>query len=354
VVRRVWDSAVSESVISPGDEAVTSGLTLSERPRAFTAGRALTGIHKAWFFAGLAFVTALPLFGLGFGVGLTNPNGPHSPVLLAALLPIIAATGYGHVASTAYLYADRGFWPLIRQNWARFVFFPALAVLVWGGAYRLGPAAAGVTKLIFFVWLLYHYQRQNYGVIAFAAQDRKLGPLPKGVQAILNLSVAGGICTMLARPDLLAQPIFRVAGIGLFAAATVVLGHLLMTNRRIATDPLVAGFTVLGWAFFLPTLMSRDLLVCFTPFAIAHGAQYLLFVAVISGGSGLKWGGPVIMGATTFGTWWLFTRLLGLPGGAAMLNGITIGHFVADAKIWRMREPMQRQLIRQRFGFLFS
>jgi hypothetical protein len=31
-----------------------------------------------------------------------------------------------------------------------------------------------------------------------------------------------------------------------------------------------------------------------------------------------------------------------------------MAHFVIDAKVWRMREPLQRQLLRERFGFLFS
>ena len=74
------------------------------------------------FFVALGMATAVPLLGLGFGIELFHRDTTN---MLTALLPIIAATGVGHVAATAFFYADPDFGKLIREDRQR---FPALAV----------------------------------------------------------------------------------------------------------------------------------------------------------------------------------------------------------------------------------
>ena len=58
-----------------------------------------------------------------------------------------------------------------------------------------------------------------------------------------------------------------------------------LIDPRLRRDARVLCFTLLGWAFFLPTLVSSDHLVSFWAGAIAHGAQYLIFLAVLSTGT---------------------------------------------------------------------
>jgi hypothetical protein len=60
------------------------------------------------------------------------------------------------------------------------------------------------------------------------------------------------------------------------------------------------------------------------------------------------------MVVVTFVTYVLFTKLFSTSTGAAIYTGLVMGHFMIDAKFWRMREPMQRGLIRKRFAFLFN
>jgi len=43
----------------------------------------------------------------------------------------------------------------------------------------------------FLVWQLYHYQRQNYGLIALAAQSTGAGKMSSELNGMLNLGVAG-------------------------------------------------------------------------------------------------------------------------------------------------------------------
>jgi hypothetical protein len=61
------------------------------------------------------------------------------------------------------------------------------------------------------------------------------------------------------------------------------LFRVLRAAPGLRTGPFPLTFTLLGWAFFLPTLVSTEELVGFWPYAMAHGAQYLIFMAVVSG-----------------------------------------------------------------------
>jgi len=93
--------------------------------------------------------------------------------------------------------------------------------------------------------------------------------------------------------------------------------------------------------------------MAFWSFAIGHGAQYLIFMTVVAEGRSKRFGAYLIAGVTLVGT--TLFGLLTLPqAGAPIYSGIVIGHFLVDAKFWKMREPEQRRVIRERFGFLFG
>ena len=107
---------------------------------------------------------------------------------------------------------------------------------------------------------------------------------------------------------------------------------------------------MLSWAFFLPGLLSNHLLSGFWCYVIAHGAQYLIFVSVASYQGNCR---------AFAGAWALFGIMFALlavavstPLGGKILYGAGMAHFLIDAKLWRLREPVQRALIRERFAFL--
>jgi hypothetical protein len=311
------------------------------------------GARRA-FFAVLALVTALPVFGLGFGLGLARPAQPHSAQLMLGLAPVILATSLGHVLSTSFIYLDRGFGALIGKNRQWFIVWPALAIAISGICFALGPVAYGVMYAGYYAWQMWHFQRQNYGVISFAAQIRKFGPLPKALNAVLDLGTVAGILAILSRDRFFNWHPLWWAALVPMAASTILLIRLLITERRFSADAPVMLFSGRAWAFHVPTLLSPDPLVAFLSYGIAHGFQYLVFMVVMARGSAMRALGPIVLAAVTCVLVLAFSRLSATPAGAAIYTGVIMAHFVIDAKLWRMREPMQRGLIKQRFAFVFG
>ena len=307
------------------------------------------------FFGALALVTALPLLVLGFGIGITQPaNYAPSAAGGAFIGALVLATSFGHVLSTSFVYIDRGCNNLIRQNRQWFMLWPALAIAIAMISFVIGPLAFRIMYMAYYAWQLWHFQRQNYGVISFAAQIRKRGALPHTLNAMLNMGTAGGVLAILSQGPFLNWPALWWAALVPFAVSTALLVHLLYTSRRFTSDGPVMFFAVMGWAFFVPILLSPNFIVAFLSYGVAHGAQYLIFMSVMARGSAMKVLGPPVMVATTGLLVLVFYRMTLTPAGSAAYTGVVMAHFVVDAKLWRMREPLQRGLIRQRFAFVFG
>jgi len=306
------------------------------------------------FFWSLALATLIPVIWLGFGVEFLHQNESE---IMAALMPIIAITGIGHVGATAYFYTDNDFFELIRQNKRRFFILPILAA---GGCLAVFLTSALAWTLLltgFLAWQLYHYQRQNYGLIAFAAQNAGLGRLPAELNRMLNFGVAGAVCNLIRRNDLkgaFASAAAYDLGVALFVVSTVLLIKLLVTTPQLRAALPVVIFTVSGWAFFLPSLVSTNELVGFWSYAIAHGAQYCIFMIVVSGNCKRGIVGLSIFVLIFAAMLVTFEHLNGSGAGLAAYTGIVMSHFLIDAKIWRLREPLQHHLIQERFNFIFS
>lgn len=298
------------------------------------------------FFCSLALATALPLIWLGFGVELFHESKVG---MTAALLPIIAMTGVGHVGATAFFYFDREFSELIRHNRQRFFVWPMLAAVGCLAVFLTNAMVWTILLTGFLSWQLYHYHRQNYGMIAFAAQSVGCRKLPAELNWMLNLSV-----TAAALRGAFASPVIYDLCVVLYVASTVMLFKILRAFTSARENLLLMVFTILAWAFFLPRLITTDPLVGFWSYAIAHGAQYIIFMVAISGNCKRS-----IIGLSTFvlvfaAVFVLFSHLNTSAPGSAIYTGLVMGHFLIDAKVWRLREPLQRNLIRSRFAFIFN
>ena len=311
-------------------------------------------ISQKIFFYSLVLVTALPVIWLGFGLALFRQNDASAH---AALLPLIAISGIGHVGATAFFYFDREFFKLIGENKQRFFLWPAMLAIGCLAVFYTNAAAWTLLVAAFFSWQLYHFQRQNYGLIAFAARSAGLGKLPDELTWMLNFGVAGAVCNLLRRIELKGAFYSAIAydlSVVLFLASTVLLLKVLLTSPRLRADLPILIFTALGWMFYLPTLVSTNDLVGYWSYAIAHGAQYIIFMIVVSGNR--KHGTRALsLFLLLFAAMLLaFDHLNRSGAGMAAYTGLVMGHFLIDAKIWRLREPIQGSLIKQRFAFIFS
>ncbi len=99
-----------------------------------------------------------------------------------------------HVAATLCLYVDSQFLRLIKQNQARYVYFPLAVSIGSGVIFALGSLVMqAYWLLIYWAWQAYHYGRQNIGVYSFAsiAQGRRVG---RAERRALELAIGCGIC----------------------------------------------------------------------------------------------------------------------------------------------------------------
>lgn len=308
---------------------------------------------KLLFFGALATVTLLPLaiFNLGLDHALLR-----SRLSAIVILSLMAATNVGHVLSTALFYVDEEFSELIRENPRRFLSLPAFMIFGCYVLYSLSAAGWMLLVSAYNVWQLYHYQRQNYGIVAFAAQG-SAQKLPPGVKWTLDLTLTGGACNMLASLWLKAGSPAAAAVHGLtailFVAALVVLIRLAVKSAQLRSNPWALLFVAVGWVFFLPTFVHQATLLSVWAIGFAHGAQYLVFMAVIAGNRKRSVVGLALLALVMVPSFFLFlhlsTKLL-----MAVYTGVVMGHFVIDAKVWRLREPLQRHIIGERFSFVLS
>ena len=174
------------------------------------------------------------------------------------------------------------------------------------------------------------------------------------------------------------QPLFDALyafGAVAFVGVLAFSAYVYVTRRGDFSWSRTAFFFTLV-CFFLPMFLSDNLDVAFFSYAIAHGAQYLAFMAVISLDVGAREGRHGVSARMTALA--AFLVLLGLVGnhaadvralapvaGSPLLMrligflagiglGTTVAHFVIDAGAWRLSQSSAKRYVTQRFGFLFD
>jgi len=338
---------------------------LSSSPTAVPAQAVGDHTRRRRHLSALLIVTLLPLLGLPLLAQLQLPFHQSLVIGLAVFLG-----GVGHVASTMYFYADRDARSLMRGMKARFVLLPlagvlfTIAAVVFGR--RLGAADDQVLAIFFvhLVWLYYHYQKQNWGLLAFAAAGSGVR-LPRATMKLLMLPpLAGGLATF---PQLLADglalptvplaawlPQLRLLAWGVYGAAVLACAVLALRHRALFARPWVAAFAGAGLLFFLPALLIGNLDYAFWSYALAHGFQYLLMVGLVSRGARAPLGALAALVAATLIGGWVLHHLGGTQALFVAGIGLTWVHFLLDARLWRMSEPGPRAFLRARLGHLLS
>ena len=271
-----------------------------------------------------------------------------APASVGTYLPgtqILVLLTTGHVGASAYFYSDREFRPLIRNNPGPFIIAPAVVCAAFVLVGHLLPNGWAGALIVYMVWQLHHYQRQSYGIVAFACRAGKIRVPAQLSNAITLTAFAGSLGLIGGRITVL-----WVTGVALYLATLVWIAVLLVRAPEIRRSPTALLATIAAGIFLLPTLIpSRDMIITFWSFAIAHGAQYLIFMAALAGAAPRRYVG---LGCLLVA--FVLVGLIAQPITQAYWLPINLGlvcsHFLIDAKIWKMRELPQRELIGRRFA----
>jgi hypothetical protein len=275
-----------------------------------------------------------------------------------------------HVAATGWFYTDGPTRSHFFARPMRYLVVPALLVAASAATFQFAPAALRPWLLAaFFGWQLWHYQKQNVGLLSFVAAGTDGVPLSPWERRTLMLAAISGILGFfsLTRVGLsaLAPELATLHQLGatVYLLVPVALGIALAKSPALRANGLRLAFLVLGSAFFLPTYLFDDAISATLSYAVAHGLQYLVFMGVVSLGHRNPLASvAILLGMATLGALAMNAAILapdvsdfawGHAAYGAFL-GLVMAHFVVDAGIWRLREPFQRGYMRQRFRFVFD
>lgn len=308
------------------------------------AERNYTVTRRPFWFA-LGAVTLAP-FGLILGL---PANGSAS--LAIGILIVVASA---HVAATAAVFRDPEFRPIAARNRVRFFALPALlAAGFLAVALALPPAAWNLVLMGMTAWQLQHYQRQSYGIAAFGCKANGIA-MPAGFSRAVDLSVIAGTLGVFANGSGVAfpaslAPATRVLAVLIYLAPVLWLIATFIASPALRRAPIAASSIIAAILFLGPALLPSSQAVVFWSYSIAHGAQYFVFMLALGWAAPQR--GPVLLTlllATVFGVI-AFPLMNQSEAWTAIYLGIAAGHFLIDAKVWKLREQPQRSIIGGRF-----
>jgi hypothetical protein len=321
----------------------------------------------AWhvFIVLISIATVLPI--------LITPYTQHVMGNQESALQVIIVLNFiganFHVASTGWFYTDPEMRSHFRARPLRYYAAPAVLVIGSAAAFHFIAPARGYLLAAFFSWQLWHYQKQNVGLLSFIAAGTESGPTSIWERRTLMMAAVAGILGFFSLNKIglsALSPEFaqlhRMGGL-LYLAVPVLLAIAVIKVPALRTNRLRLAYLLLGASFFLPTFLFDDPISATMGYAIAHGLQYLVFMGVVGVGkrpafaSLMMLAGISILGALLLNAAVLAPDNADLSYGYAIYGafvGIVMTHFVLDAGIWRLRERFQRGYMRERFSFVFD
>ncbi len=315
----------------------------------------------AWhlFLVLVAGATLLPFVLAPFAAGLIPRT--DSAFLLFATIGFVGANG--HVAATGWFLTDARMRSHFRARPLRYIVVPSLLIAASALAYQL---LDGLTLLsvsvTFLCWQMWHYQKQNFGLLSFIAAGTDGLSLSPWERRTLTLSALAGILGFFSVVGDIGLNDYSTtlqqlhqAGLALYFVIPASFAIALVKTPTLRTNGLRLLFFVLGTLFFLPTFVFSNPIAALSGYAIAHGLQYLVFMGCVSvrkqaavmsliGLSAMVIVGGLALNLSMDGPRWLY----------GVYVGLVMTHFVADAGIWRLREPFQRAYMKSKFNFVFE
>jgi hypothetical protein len=317
---------------------------------------------RTWLWAMILLTCA----SLACAVVLAPPAGAPPVRALSWLL----FTGSSvHVASTGWLFTVPAVRVYGRAHLVRCLWVPcAIVVIAAATAAMISPAWFQLLLLPYFGWQLFHYQKQNIGMTALAASSGRVRGLQAAERRPLLVAGWAGTAALITRPAMLGLRLapWPIAGVIFLLAATAFVVSATAGVVELARRPRVqrpAGFCVAymtSLLFFVPAFVFGSPYAAVGGLTIAHGLQYLLLVTLIAGGDQASAAGSrlsrvmrlallanvaFIGGAALSGASHLHDAG---PAGRLIFGaylGVVMAHFVIDAGLWRMRDPLARNFL---------
>ncbi|MGI9007852.1 MAG: hypothetical protein ACR2FU_16910 [Streptosporangiaceae bacterium] len=274
-----------------------------------------------------------------------------------------------HIASTGYLFTVPAVREYARAHPVRCRLGPAA---LGGGtaiaASLIRPAAFQWLLLPYFGWQFYHYQKQNLGLAALAAAAGRVRPLTSAERWPLLAAGWSAVGAVVARPGRLGlrvtMPVsYPLSWVALAAYVIATAAGLAALARRPASER-GPGFSViylLSLAFSLPVFAFTSPYAAIGGLTVAHGLQYLLLVGLVASGPArpgrtlrlLALANVALIGSAALSA---VSHLHNAAAPGRMLFGAYLGvvmtHFVIDAGLWRMRDPLARAFLTAHLNFL--
>jgi hypothetical protein len=324
----------------------------------------------------LAIATALPMVAIPL---LSDGSGdPIRFLTFAGLLTFLG--GPAHVSLTSWFYTD----PVARDYFLKrpIRYFVAPFFLIAGTTFAYWYWREGEpTRWInfgFSIWLLWHYQRQNWGVHSFVTRVASGGSASVLEESILRIAVVGGIIGGIKSAGFgVGTPVEAYADTAFQAGTAITITLPIMIVAALATvpslraAPLRIGSLLMGASFFLPVFVYDDPTSAVLTYALAHGLQYWVFMGYVARSTSLPSATPSSTSEMMRpGVWTLLAGvvvigfLLSEGGDFGLMQkwnllpvfgftlGATMAHFVIDAGIWRLRDEFPRRYVGAAFPFL--
>jgi hypothetical protein len=324
------------------------------------------------------------------------------------LIAIWGLTSDSHVFATGYLYLRPRNFAGIRHRWTLLYLAPAAIVAATFWAITTLPAVHLKWVMIVYAhYALFHFARQNIGVLSFVTLTSTRRPLHRDEKLILNgVAICGMFGALkLYAPNLLLNPqhfsfdlsgiapaidLLYIAGIASYTALfAFAVRHFFVHRQAYDGYSATIFWLCVGWYIPIYVALGHPLL-SIASFTTAHGLQYLVLLCFHAyrrstlrvtrcaerGGfpngrigwyALLPWlalaaaalAGVLLLRYPEFpfaGFAQLIQRELGASGlakaGAGLVSGLTLAHFWVDQFIWRSRSPERRGWLIENYPFL--
>ncbi len=272
-----------------------------------------------------------------------------------------------HVALTFYFYADKEYQGFMSEHRSYYFYLP-ISIILTCGFFTLALGDVGLVYLTIFyhAWLLFHYGRQNFGLMSFVCISQKALPLGKIERVAFQLAPIGAI---LGAHNVLPEfkkavgflaPVSWSIGLAIYMIAIVAFTYTFIFKRK-GDSWLLRAYTAVLALFWAPTFLFTTYETAIMGYAVAHALQYFVFMYFCASGhkDGSKKGLILLGMGAVFGSvaiWLMRDKslwggpLLHFILGAGL--GLVMWHFIVDAGLWKLRHKWQRERVKERFAFI--